>query len=410
MAGVSPRGATSTQERQAIEFILDLGRALHRYGTPAHRLEDALRVVSLRMGLRADYFATPTTLIVSFGEPSDLRTTMMAMDPYENNMDKLALVDRLADQVIAGEIDAAEGTKRLAAISAAPDAWNLPASVAAYGAASGSVAVLFAGGWREVVSASAIGALIGVIEHLMKRDKQRLQIYELVAAVAASLLAGMVAHVWPMASSVVTLASVVVLLPGLMLTTAMSELATKHLISGTARMFAAITVLLQVVVGVALGELVTANVFGGAPVRAMALPGWAQWPALVVAAIAMAGLVKANRRELGWIIVASFAGYLGKDAGAELLGANMGALLGAFVLGMLANLYARTFSRPSQLVAVPAVLILVPGSMGFRGFESLLDHHTMIGVETTFQMFIAATTIVAGLLVANATVAPRRIL
>lgn len=407
---MSPRGATSTEERQAIEFILDLGRALHRYGTPAHRLEDALKVVSLRLGLQADYFSTPTALIVSFGEPSDLRTTMMAMDPYENNMDKLAKVDRLADQVIAGDIDAAEGSARLEQITKAPDAWNLPTSIAAYGAASGSVAVLFAGGWREVLPASVIGALIGLLEHLLSRDKERLQIYELLGAVMAALIAGVWSHVWPMSSSLVTLAAVVVLLPGLMLTTAMSELATKHLVSGTARMFAAITVLLQVVVGVALGELISTNVFHDAPVSAQALPGWVQWPTLAVAAVAMAGLVQANRRVLGWVMVAAFAGYLGKTAGSELLGNNMGALLGAFVLGMLANLYARTFSRPSQVVLVPAVLILVPGSMGYRGFESLLEHHTMLGVETTFQMFIAATTIVAGLLVANATVAPRRIL
>ncbi|MBK9072181.1 MAG: threonine/serine exporter family protein [Myxococcales bacterium] len=407
---MSPRGETSTEERQAIEFVLDLGRVLHRYGTPAHRLEDALQVVSRKLGLSADYFSTPTALIVSFGKPSDLRTTMMAMDAPENNMDKLAKADRLADQVIAGKVDVVDATARLHDIERAPDEWNAPTSIAAYGAAAGSVAVLFAGGWREVVVATFIGTLIGGLEHLMSRDRQRLQIYELVSAVMAALVAGAAARLWPMSSSLVTMAAIVVLLPGLMLTTAMSELATKHLISGTARMFAAITVLLQVVVGVAIGELLAQQLFAANAVRAQALPAWALWPALLVAAIAMAGLVQANRRVLGWIIVAAFAGYLGKTLGSSVLGNNLGALLGAFVLGMLTNLYARLLSRPSQVVQVPAVLILVPGSMGYRGFDALLEHHTMAGVETTFQMFIAATTIVAGLLVANATVAPRRIL
>jgi uncharacterized membrane protein YjjB (DUF3815 family) len=57
---------------------------------------------------------------------------------------------------------------------------------------------------------------------------------------------------------------------------------------------------------------------------------------------------------------------------------------------------------------VPAVLLLVPGSTGFRGMSSLLDKDTLTGVETLFAMFVVAIAIVAGLLVANAFVSPRR--
>ena len=57
---------------------------------------------------------------------------------------------------------------------------------------------------------------------------------------------------------------------------------------------------------------------------------------------------------------------------------------------------------------MPAVLTLVPGAMGLRGMASLLDHDTLTGVETVFAMFVVATGIVAGLLIANAVVSPRR--
>jgi uncharacterized membrane protein YjjB (DUF3815 family) len=46
--------------------------------------------------------------------------------------------------------------------------------------------------------------------------------------------------------------------------------------------------------------------------------------------------------------------------------------------------------------------------MGFRGMASLLDRDTLTGVESVFAMFIVATAIVAGLLIANAVVSPRR--
>jgi uncharacterized membrane protein YjjB (DUF3815 family) len=46
--------------------------------------------------------------------------------------------------------------------------------------------------------------------------------------------------------------------------------------------------------------------------------------------------------------------------------------------------------------------------MGLRGMTSLLDQQTLTGIETVFAMFIVAIAIVAGLLIANAVVQPRR--
>jgi len=59
-------------------------------------------------------------------------------------------------------------------------------------------------------------------------------------------------------------------------------------------------------------------------------------------------------------------------------------------------------------VSVPAVLLLVPGSLGLRGLASLLDRDTVTGVESVVATAIVATAIVAGLLIANAVVSPRR--
>jgi uncharacterized membrane protein YjjB (DUF3815 family) len=62
------------------------------------------------------------------------------------------------------------------------------------------------------------------------------------------------------------------------------------------------------------------------------------------------------------------------------------------------------------VVLIPAALLLVPGSMGFRGMTSLLARDTVSGLESMFAMFVVAAAIVGGLLVANATLAPRRVL
>jgi len=63
--------------------------------------------------------------------------------------------------------------------------------------------------------------------------------------------------------------------------------------------------------------------------------------------------------------------------------------------------------RPAQILHVPGVLLLVPGTIGFRSVSAMLERQVVSGIETAFTMIFIATALVAGLLVANVVV-PRR--
>jgi uncharacterized membrane protein YjjB (DUF3815 family) len=162
------------------------------------------------------------------------------------------------------------------------------------------------------------------------------------------------------------------------------------------------------VIGVALGERLAGALVHVPPSIATPLPEWVQWVALATSSVGIAIVVQARRRQIGWIVAACVVAYVGSRAGTAWLGDQTGVLVGAFALGVLSNLYARVLGRPAQVVQVPAVFLLVPGSLGFRGMSSLFDRDTLSGVETLFAMFVVAIAIVAGLLVANAVVPPRR--
>jgi uncharacterized membrane protein YjjP (DUF1212 family) len=395
----------------AIGFVLELARALHRYGTPSHRLEEALAVICRELGLTAELFATPTTIIISFGEPRELRTRMLRVESGELDMAKLARVDALADDVAHGAIAPAEGMEELARITAAPRVWSRPLSTIMHAVTAAAIVVFFGGSARDVMAAGAIGLSIGLLSVAMLRTTARTQVFEVVGAFVAAFASGAVASVIPgISSTVVTVAALIPLLPGLSLTTAMFELATRMLIAGTARLMGAVIILLELVIGVAVGERAARALFASHVTIEHPLPSWAQWPALFAASVAVAVVVQAERRSLPWIVLACAVGYAGAREGSALLGPEIGVLGGAFALGILVNLYARTFDRPAQVLIVPALLIIVPGSVGFRGMSSLLGHDTLTGVETTFAMFVVAMAIVAGLLVANATLSPRRVL
>jgi uncharacterized membrane protein YjjP (DUF1212 family) len=403
-----PEGAPD--EADAIAFVLALGKALHRYGTPAHRLEEALLVCCGRLGLEhAETFTTPTTIIMSFGPPHHLRTRMMRVEGSELDMSKLAAVDEVADLVATHALTANEGIKKLYEIQDQPRRYGRFVSTAVNGLTAAALAVFFGGSLADVAVAGVIGIAIGVLAQFASRSVDRARVLELVGALFASLTAELASSVWHSVSpSVVTVAALIVLLPGMSLTVAMTELTTRHIIAGTARMMFAVIVLLQLVVGVAVGDRIAHSLVDVHPAIPEALPAIAQWIALGASAIGVAIVVQAAPRAFGWILAAGFVAYAGSALGARWLGNDMGVLVGAFALGVTGNIYARVLKRPAQVVLVPAVLLLVPGSMGFRGMSSLLGHNTLSGIETVFAMFIVAVAIAAGLLVANAAVSPRR--
>src|SRR5690606_15580275 len=121
-----------------------------------------------------------------------------------------------------------------------------------------------------------------------------------------------------------------------------------------------VIVLLQLVIGVALGEFAAGELVDIQRAPIAPLPVWAQWISLGVASIGMTVVVQAHARALGWILVACAVGYAGAQLGTLWLGNQLGVIVGSFALGVLSNIYARRLRRPALVVQVPAVLLLVP--------------------------------------------------
>jgi len=190
----------------------------------------------------------------------------------------------------------------------------------------------------------------------------------------------------------------------------MTELAARHLVSGTARLAGAFTVFLAITFGVAVGRQLATSVLGPAVLApAAALPGWTLWVAVLVTPIAVTVLLQGRPRDIPWIVLASLAGFLGGWVGAGLLGPQIGACLGALSVGLAAHAYQRWRRRPALVALVPGVLLLVPGSSGFRSLALLLDQQVVSGVDAAFATLLTAASLVAGLLLAEmiADAAPR---
>lgn len=396
----------------AIAFVVKLGRALHRYGTPTHRLERMMNLILRRLDLEGSFFSTPTGIFASFGAPEEQRTSLIRVEPSEVNLEKLSMLDELTAQIIRGQLSAADGARSVDGIVAARARYGESLTAICYGLASICAARFLGGGWRELTAAGAIGLLIGIIANFKEHSENVTHVLEPLAAIMAAALATIAARIFsPISVYITTLAGLIFLLPGLTLTTAMRELATRNLVSGTAQLTGAALIFFELGFGVALGsQLNKALPHVALNPKPIALPAWTQGLALIIAPLAFSVLLRARPRDFGWIMLAGALSFGGARGGTLFLGPELGAFVGAWLVGMGSNLFARLLHRPAAVTLVPGILLLVPGSVGFGSLSRFLERDIVTGVEAAFTMVLIAVALVTGLLLANLTLPPRRTL
>ncbi len=408
--------APPTGREAAIRLVLRLGQALHRYGTPAFRLEEALGSTSAALGVPGDFFATPTAIFASFhaehsgpGRTFGLETSLVRAEPGEINLTKQAHLDELIGELSSARLGVEEGARRVEEILAAPRAWRGPLYVLAHGLASGAAAHFLGGGLREIFAATFLGGCVGALDSLGRRVRSVRRVLEPLAAGVVAFLAAGLAHAFGVSQGVAVLAGVVVLLPGFTLTVGVNELATRHLVSGVSRLASAALLFVVIGVGVLAGGRAGAMVFGHPLVLAsIPSPAWLGWAALLLAPLAAGMLFQAPLREAGWVLLTGLLALEGTRMGAAHFGPALGAFAGALGVGLLGNAYARFAGRPAATLLVPGVLMLVPGAVGFRSFQALLHQDSTSGIQIAFQAILVAVSLVTGLLVANELLPPRK--
>ena len=395
--------------RDVVVYILNLGRALHTCGYAAHRLEAVLGHATHRLGIDAQFFSTPTSIFIAFGKLDRQRTFLLRVEPGEQDLGKLSELDRVVVKVMRGAMSPAEGSEQIAILSAAPPRYGKAAMTLAYGMVSAAAARFLGGGLPEIGAAGLLGLVIGLLALLARRYAAVARVFEPGASFAVALLAAAgAALATPYNVFTATLAGLIALVPGLTLTVGLTELSTRHLLSGTARLSAAFMTFLGIVFGVALGNTVGGLLFGDASVvPPTAIAPWTNLVALAVAPAAFTLLLKAEFRDLPWLMMMGVFAFYGSRVGAGLLGPELGSFVGALIVGVASNVFARVLDRPSQVLLVPGILLLVPGSIGYRSLNAFMEREVVSGIETAFRMLVIAVSLVAGMLMSNA-VTPRR--
>lgn len=402
----------SFAERQ--RFLIQLGKMLHKFGTPAYRLEGHILEVAQTLGIGAAFAITPTLLTFIIWHPDEgvEHTTIARVMPGELDLGSLSRTDEIVDALSEGRITLEEATHQLDLIEAMPNPYPRIATAAAFGAAGGAFALLMQCSWGNVGWASLLSLLVYGFVLWAERSKRVLHMLEPLVAMVSALVATFLAvHVDPhLQVPMVVLSAIIVFIPGLALTLGLAELAARHVLSGTARVMDAVMLLFKLYFGAFLGIVLGERLFGTPSALPTApVPHWTSWLAVAALCGGLVVIFRTRARHAFWGVLSGFIAFSASLWGGHYLGLALGAFVGAFVVGVFGNLFNRVMRAPASIVTLQGMIVLVPGSKTYIGLNALISgEHMVANPHLGQQTFLIFMSLVAGFIFALVALPPKK--
>ncbi|MEC9262042.1 MAG: threonine/serine exporter family protein [Pseudomonadota bacterium] len=392
---------------QIRRFILKLGKMLHKYGTPAFRLEAYLTEVARYLGVHASFISTPTSLsVVIWSDRHEEEYSHNArLNPGELDLNSLSLTDELANQLLSGQVTLEEADKRLTEIDAMPSPYGKLITGCSYGLSTGAFGMLMGASWTEIFWSGLFGFVVYFWVLWSERSKRVALMLEPVIAYVVAFLACVASRFFDPGINIpiIILSSVIIFVPGLALTMGLAELSSRNMVSGTARIMDAMMQLFKLYFGAFLGVATGFSLFGeNTYAPAESLPYWSTWLAVVLLGFGLVAIFRTRAKHIPWALAAALIGYSATALSSDFLPQNIGSFMGAFTLGIFANAFTRIANQPATIVAMHGLIVLVPGSKTYIGLNSFVSGQDFVNAEHIGQdVFLIFMSLVAGLIFAN---------
>ena len=397
---------------EPLEFIILVGRKLHSYGAAAHHIEAALIGLSNKYCEDGEFFVTPTALICSVKIDGVWESRLQRVVPEGIHLGRLSRLDEVGDLVINGSMTMDEGIRQIKDIDQSPDhKFSLLLRILFFVIASTGFGGFMVFEWHDLAAVSILALGASTFLEIDNRFKKFTQIREFILAAVVSFFAYTLFIIWPeIQVSRVILSSLIVLIPGLSITIALSEIATNNWLAGTSRLMGAAAELLKMTFGVVIGSLAAKHLYHLPPEHILAsgeflLP---EPMILLFCSFAFSYMFANLLRDYIWVAAGAFLAYYSAKFGNIVFGQELGVFWGGAVLAAFSNGFARFMQRPALTVLIPGLIPMVPGSIGFRSLTSMYHQDVMGAMTATFNLVIVAVALVAGLTIGNMVVHPRR--
>jgi uncharacterized membrane protein YjjP (DUF1212 family) len=222
---------------EALLLAADAARLLLESGGETYRAEEAAVAFATALGgAEAECYATPTGVTISFaGIDGKIHSIVRRIKRRSMHLERAALVDGLARELVAGTKDFDSAAAELDRIERLPGR-GVVASSAAAAVGAGFFTLLFGGVWNDALVAAAVGALVSRFPPVMARRRMPDFFANLVAGAVATFLclgarmAGIAGN-----ADATVIGVLMLLVPGIAVTNAIRDTIAGDLVAGVAR-------------------------------------------------------------------------------------------------------------------------------------------------------------------------------
>lgn len=391
-APVAPRADSRTGRDAALaeksDAVCRMGALMLAAGTGSYRVKAAMGRVAEALGIdRLEAQVSLNEIVSTTRAGGAFRTQVVEVPVPIVNADRIAALMRVSLRATPG-LTAADLHARLNVLEAQARHHPLWAIVAGAALACAAFAFLNGGRWQECLAAGVAAAGGKLCQWMLRRARLNLLASVAAASLVACTIYMLSAHVlrWALPGTADPLheaaftSAILFLVPGFSLLTAALDLARFDFTAGMSRLLYATTITLAA----AMGAWLVASAFGLGPaeIPPTDLPAGVTLRWRVLASFAgVFGFAITFNTPLRPALVASVIGVVANvprltagDAGWNALPCAAAATL---LVGLLAGWAALRLPAPRIILSVPAVLIMVPGTVTYRALVALIDREPL---------------------------------
>lgn len=391
-------------------FALNAGCKYLEVGGPTSRLEDKILQLGDSYGLKPEVFATPSAIIISaMSDKKRFTSSLKRIKESSIDLNLLFKIDVLFDKVIQRELTIHEANKIIAHKDYSKDLYSTSTiSLASFIVGFLASYLHFQSFSSGILSGLLSLTLVAIIQPFFTYLAFTRIFFVFFASLFSIGLSALAESYLKLPIEASFIGSLIVLVPGLMLTTAVSELAEHNFVSGTVKLVNGVLVLISIGTALFIGKDIIGllnqqtlpldfNYANGGPVDYMtSISG------TLLIMLAFCIQFQTPRRLILSAMITGIAGQIGFELFKNASSYALPSFVAALFIGLVSLSFSRIFKTPSQIFSVPGIVSLVPGVLSFTIYNSTsLGAGTEDSDSKLLTVAVIASSLVFGLIMAR---------
>ena len=385
------------------QFIVELGKALHIYGVPSYKIQSHLTKVAKKQGIKGSFMDLPTWINYVFYEDDNSYNYIECIPPGNFNLGALSRIVELTNRAIDNKLASKTVKDELQLIYLKTKIVNHFFLTLAYSFAAGAFGLMIGTNWISLLFSLPLGALVYLFVYLATKSNYINNVLESLSAFVVTVVACLLYFFFPEFNIGITiLASIIILVPGLGITTAIEEITSKSLVSGGAKLFDAIISLFKLFFGVLLGlALMSPFIEFRWSTNISEMPLWLLLFGAPLFSITLLPIFQVRKKDMLFGVITGVSGFFLTIAFSS-FGVLLSTFIGTMAVVGLSRLFSIITKSPKTIYLIQGIIMLVPGSKSFMGLSSSFLDPSITSTESLFvQVAFILMGIIGGLLFAG---------